>query len=150
MILHMFFISHLKGHLSSLNFASSLPSLLGAIYYFIPNYARTYRVLRCWVVSPPTETSRKRMLQETRRRFPAPCRPSVKKKKASTGEQFEWKTPAMQNKVSLYCFFHETVWLPFMNNERGYKKTNKYSKPIIQRNNLNNNGIAVLGMIFFK
>lgn len=68
--------------------------------------------------------------------------------KKSTREQCVWKTPAMQNKVSLYCFFHQTAWLPFMNNERGYQKTNKYSKPIIQTNNLNNNRIAVLGMLF--
>lgn len=54
----------------------------------------------------------------------------------------------MQNKVSLYCFFHQTVWLPFMNNLRSYQKTNKYSSQIIQRNNLNNNRIDVLGMSF--
>lgn len=78
-ILHMFFIPYVKRHLSFMTFASSFPSLLGDIYYFIPNHARAYRVVRCWMVSPPTESNREGMLQETRRRFPAPCRPSLKK-----------------------------------------------------------------------
>lgn len=76
-LLHVFFISYVKRHLSSLTFASSFPSLLGDIYYFIPNHA--YRVVRCWIVSPPTETSREGMLPETWWKSPALCRRSLKK-----------------------------------------------------------------------
>lgn len=102
-------------------FASSFLSLLGAIYYFTSNYAGAHCMERCWIASPPPETRREGMLQETQQRFPAPCKLGPFHKK-STGEQFVWKTPAMQNKVSLYCFFHQIMWLPFMNNERGYQK----------------------------
>lgn len=63
-------------------FVSSFLSLLGAIYYFIPNYARAHCTERCWIASPP-ETRREGMLQETQQRFPAPCKhgPFLKKKK---------------------------------------------------------------------
>lgn len=63
--------------------------LLGGNLLFHLNHASAYRVVRCSMFFPPTETKRKGMLQKTQQRFPAPCKPLLKKKKAPENSLYE-------------------------------------------------------------